>query len=195
MPDPKIQLVLFLGVFFLTVSAGFYAVSLRNLVHAALFLILTFACLGGVFILLNADFLGAVQLLVYVGAVAVLVLFAVMLTRNVSLPGAVTPAAGTGLAGVVLALVVFTCMAASIFADPLAGTGPAVPVMVRDRVNAHSFEPTTAGFSRALIEGHAVAFQIAGLLLTAALMSAILLAQDFRKKQPGSPADPRTGTH
>lgn len=57
-------------------------VLLKNIVHSALFLILAFVGVAGIYILLNAEFLAAVQILVYAGAIAILIVFAVMLTRR-----------------------------------------------------------------------------------------------------------------
>lgn len=59
-------------------------VSLKNIFHCALFLILCLSSVAGIFILLNAEFLAAAQVLVYVGAVAILIIFAVMLTSELA---------------------------------------------------------------------------------------------------------------
>jgi NADH-quinone oxidoreductase subunit J len=67
----------------LTVGGGFGVVSSRNLIHAALYLIVSLFGVAGYFVLLEAPFLSAVQVLVYIGAIAVVVIFAVMLTRSV----------------------------------------------------------------------------------------------------------------
>src|ERR1041384_704972 len=68
----------------ITAVGALLAVTLRNLVHCVLSLILFFFGIAAHYFLLRADFLGAVQILIYVGAVAVLILFAIMLTRNVT---------------------------------------------------------------------------------------------------------------
>ena len=68
-----------LGV--VAVAAALLAVTTRQVVHAALWLVVTLAALAGLFLVLGAEFVALVQLLVYVGAVVVLVLFALMLTR------------------------------------------------------------------------------------------------------------------
>ncbi len=65
----------------MTAAAAVLTVTSRNLVHAALFLAVSLAGIAGVFLVLRADFLAMVQLVVYVGAVAVLFLFGLMLTR------------------------------------------------------------------------------------------------------------------
>ncbi|MEM6530183.1 MAG: NADH-quinone oxidoreductase subunit J, partial [Chloroflexota bacterium] len=56
----------------------------RNLVHSALFLILSLFGVAGLFVLLSAPFLAAIQVLVYIGAIAILIIFAVMLTRSMT---------------------------------------------------------------------------------------------------------------
>lgn len=65
-----------------TVIGGLGVVLKKNIVHNSLFMILSFVGVAGLFILLNADFLAAVQILVYAGAVAILIGFGVMLTRR-----------------------------------------------------------------------------------------------------------------
>ena len=66
----------------LLVGSSLAVVLRRNIVHAALFLILVFGAASGIFILLNAEFIAIVQILIYAGAVTILILFAIMLTRN-----------------------------------------------------------------------------------------------------------------
>jgi len=73
--------LVFAVVGLITAAAAFKTVTSTNLVHAALFLAVTLAGIAGVFLVLSADFLALVQLVVYVGAVAVLFLFGLMLTR------------------------------------------------------------------------------------------------------------------
>lgn len=73
--------VIFLVVALITAAGAVMTVISHNLVHAALFLAVTLAGIAGVFLVLRADFLAMVQLVVYVGAVAVLFLFGLMLTR------------------------------------------------------------------------------------------------------------------
>src|SRR2546421_12447187 len=63
------------------VVAALLVVGLRNIVHSALALIVVFAMAAGIYVLLNAEFIAIVQILVYVGAVTILILFALMLTR------------------------------------------------------------------------------------------------------------------
>jgi len=66
------------------IVSAFMVVTLRNIFHCALFLILALFSVAGIFVLLGAEFLAAAQVLIYVGAVAILVIFAIMLTSNLS---------------------------------------------------------------------------------------------------------------
>ena len=66
----------------LTLASAVAAMSLRNLVHCALALTVTFAGLAAFYLQLDAQFVGFAQILVYVGAVAILIVFAILLTRG-----------------------------------------------------------------------------------------------------------------
>jgi NADH-quinone oxidoreductase subunit J len=63
------------------VVAALLVVSMHNIVHSALALVVVFAMAAGIYVLLNAEFIAIVQVLIYVGAVTILILFALMLTR------------------------------------------------------------------------------------------------------------------
>ncbi len=77
--------LLFWIVAIILVGAALMVVMLRNIVHSALALIVVFAMASGIYLLLNAEFIAIVQILIYAGAVAVLILFALMLTRTSNL--------------------------------------------------------------------------------------------------------------
>ncbi|MCI0553820.1 MAG: NADH-quinone oxidoreductase subunit J [Anaerolineae bacterium] len=74
--------IIFLLVAFFTLGSGFMVVTTRNLIHAALWLIATLFGVAVIFALLDAGFLAVVQVVVYIGAIAILFIFAVMLTRK-----------------------------------------------------------------------------------------------------------------
>ena len=67
----------------MAIGAALGVVLVPNLFHAALLLIVVFVAVAGMFILLSAEFLAVVQILIYVGAIAILIIFAIMLTRDV----------------------------------------------------------------------------------------------------------------
>ncbi len=75
--------IIFLFTAALTLGSAIAVVTVRNLVHAALALIVSFFGVAIVFVLLQAGFLAAVQVVLYIGAIAILIIFAIMLTRRV----------------------------------------------------------------------------------------------------------------
>ncbi|TMF12833.1 MAG: NADH-quinone oxidoreductase subunit J [Chloroflexi bacterium] len=130
-----------------TVVGAIGVVTARNVVHSALFLILSLLSVAGIFILLSAEFLAIVQVLIYGGAVTILVLFAMMLTRVRDLPVALD-----GPQRPFAALAAGAFMAVSIFS------------MV-----------STIGND--LFTTWAVPFEVASLVLMVALLGAIVLAR------------------
>lgn len=76
------QQVIFIILAVITLGSALLVVTLRNLFHAALAMMLTFLGIAGVFALLEAGFLAATQLLVYIGAISILIIFAIMMTRR-----------------------------------------------------------------------------------------------------------------
>src|SRR5262245_29650690 len=109
----------------LTAGSAIAAMTLRNLVHCALCLALMFAGLAGVFLQLNAEFVGLVQILVYVGAVAVLIVFAILLTRGTE-PPSPAPIATAAPWGVAIAVAAFFTIAGAVLKSP--GVAPRLAV-------------------------------------------------------------------
>jgi NADH-quinone oxidoreductase subunit J len=75
--------IIFILVAAVTLGGAVMVVTVRNLVHAALWLILTLFGIAVMFVLLNAGFFAVVQVVIYIGAIAILMIFAIMLTRRV----------------------------------------------------------------------------------------------------------------
>ncbi len=82
----SITLLIFFAVAGMTLLGGLLAVVLKDVFRAALGLILSLLGVAGLYLMLAAQFLAAAQVLVYIGGVAVLILFAIMLTKNVRSP-------------------------------------------------------------------------------------------------------------
>jgi NADH-quinone oxidoreductase subunit J len=144
--------------------AAIGVVTMKNIVHAALALVVVLAGVAAQYILLQAEFLGIVQVLIYIGAVLVLFLFGIMLTR--------APMRRTGefdndqkaLAGLV-ALLIFGVLA-YLFADEFGG----------DKL--HLAQPTqTSAIADSIFRTYVVAFEVVSMLLLAALIGAIVLAR------------------
>ena len=147
----------------MTLISALCAMSLRNLVHCALCLALTFLGVAGLFLLLNAGFVAFAQILVYVGAVAILIVFAILLTRWH--PKRTEARRSSHLIlSVPLALVV-----GAILVNAISSTN--LPVAA---VAANS--PSVREIGLALMTSHVIPLEVIGLLLTVALLGAIVLA-------------------
>src|SRR5688572_14155444 len=145
-----------------TIISALAAMSLRNLVHCALCLALTFLGVAGLFLQLNAGFLAFAQILVYVGAVAILIVFAILLTRGAEQP---QEKWSSGLLlSIPLAIVVAAILLNAIFSTALVADARSdIPPAVRD-------------LGIALMTSHVIPLEIIGLLLTVALLGAVVLA-------------------
>jgi len=157
------------------VLGAILAVTLRNLVHCVLALILFFIGIAAHYFLLRADFLGTVQILIYVGAVAVLILFAIMLTRNVT--GTEGPREVLGVkwwSGAAIAAVLAILLKKAILSDPLATVLPA----------GDKAQSSAAEIGKALVAGWVVPLEAIAVLLTAALIGAVVIAlEELRKSR------------
>src|ERR1700744_1551695 len=115
----------FLMLALLTLAGGVAAMTLRHLVHCALALTVAFAGLAALYLNLGAEFAGLAQLLVYVGAIAILMVFVILLTRgDADSASSFSPAS---FAGVVVALAVFAVLAWAVETGGLAGAATARP--------------------------------------------------------------------
>src|SRR5437660_9337799 len=115
----------------LIVVSAIAAMSLRNLVHCALCLMGTFGGLAALFLRLNAQFVGFAQILVYIGAVAILILFAILLTRSSDMrPGEAQTVSVSSWAGIAVALVTFGSLALAVSSSTLLKHPAPKPVTV-----------------------------------------------------------------
>ncbi len=155
--------VAFLVVALITAAAAIRTVTSTNLVHAALFLAVTLAGIAGVFLVLSADFLALVQLVVYVGAVAVLFLFGLMLTRApIGREALDSEHRGLALGVSATLFVLLSGLIIAAFGD--------VRVDVVDG-------PRTADLGLALFRDWVLPFEVLSMLLLAALVGAIVLSR------------------
>jgi NADH:ubiquinone oxidoreductase subunit 6 (subunit J) len=154
-----------------TVLAAGAALSFRNPVHCALCLVLAFAGLAAFYLQLGAEFVGFAQILVYIGAVAILVVFAILLTRTseVGQEPRRFPWAGLGVAAIV-----FLALAGAIRSSGLAAKTPVAEVT-----------PSVKELGLQMFQGsYVLAVEVAGLLLTAALIGAAVIALQEYPKRP-----------
>ncbi len=148
------------------VASALAVVWLRDIFRAALFLVLCFFSVAGVFVILGADFLAAAQVLIYVGAIAVLIIFAIMLTRETQRGSPSGRFRFIAFLVGLLFLVTVTLVVVS--TDWHAITE--IPA-----------EPTTSSLAQALFSGESgfvLPFEIAAVLLLAAIIGAIVLVRE-----------------
>ena len=159
--------VVFGALGLLACCSGVLVVTARNVIHAALWLVVTLGALAACYLLLTADFVAWVQVMIYAGAIVVLLLFAAMLTRAPVGPGqdldsGNRPAAALVAGGVGVTLVTLLVQAfrsAYVDLDRVAGTGAGRPI------------------GDALFRSYVLPFEIASVLLLAALVGAIVLTR------------------
>jgi NADH-quinone oxidoreductase subunit J len=166
-----LQAIFFYLFAFIAVASAFMVIAARNPVHSVLFLILTFFNAAALFLLTGAEFLAMILLVVYVGAVAVLFLFVVMML-DVDFAelkkGALEYAPVGALVGIVLAAELIIVLGGAVFA-PKVGTATAQPIPdAATRSN-------TAALGDVLYTEYVLYFQIAGMILLVAMVGAILL--------------------
>ncbi|PWU09077.1 MAG: NADH-quinone oxidoreductase subunit J [Verrucomicrobia bacterium] len=154
----------------LTVVSAVAVMLLRNLVHCALALAVTFAGLAGIYLQLNAQFVGFAQLLVYVGAVAILIVFAILLTRGRE-PPLQSVFSGSAIVGFGIAIVVFAVLATMTLSSRALG------MEKPGEANA-----SVAQIGEQLMTRYILPLEVAGLLLTVALIGAVIIA--MRDKEP-----------
>ena len=154
----------------ITLVGACAAMMLRGLVHCALAVAVAFAGLGTLYLNLGAQFLGLAQLLVYVGAIAVLIVFVILLTRGGESDSPPLSPAALPITGLVVAACIFAVLAWAVFhsfAVHPAGT-PATPATVRE-------------LGTVLMDGYVLPLEVIGLMLTAALIGAVIVA--MKEKQ------------
>ena len=151
---------LFILLAVLTLGGGLGVVLSRNVVHAALALLLSLIAVAGVYLILFAEFLALVQVLIYGGAVTIVLLFAIMLTRGSEYPR-ISDNRQWPLA--VAALGILGVLIPSFFINSVK--------------NTEAQSPAFADLANSLFTRWAIPFEIASLVLLVALIGAIVIAR------------------
>lgn len=162
--------VIFLVLGLTTFISAIMVVTSPQLIHAGLWLILALAGIAGLFVLLEAPFLAVVQVVIYIGAISILIIFAIMLTRRLG-AGASQQVNNLWPGAVVVALIIFSALTFLILQSPqLTVTASELPaessVLLED-------------LGRALVDvdRFILPFELASVLLLAALIGAIYIAR------------------
>lgn len=160
----------FLILAVITIAGTVAAMALRNLVHCVLALTLGFAGLAALYLQLGAQFVGFTQILVYVGAVAILAVFVIMMTQHPT-QAAESMFSSFWLAGSLIAALVFVVLAWAIHSSNLPS----------DIMSPHP-EAAVRPIGDALMHKYVLPLEIMGLLLTAALIGAVILAMHEKRR-------------
>jgi NADH-quinone oxidoreductase subunit J len=166
--------VLFLLLGAVAVGSALLVVTTARLVHSALWLVVTLGALAGCYLLLAAEFVAWVQVLIYVGAVVVLLLFALMLTRAPTGPQLDATSGNR-----VVAAVVAVAVAAVLVTTVVAGFG-AARLSLRDTLLG-----SAANTGEAIFRHWVLPFEVLSVLLLAALVGAIALSRPAAAGEDG----------
>ena len=155
--------LLFMTLAGVMLISGLLVVTMRNIIRCALAMIVCFAALAGLYVIASAPFVAAAEVLVYIGAISVLVLFAIMLTQTKAAPSKLvfqTQAGPAAAAGILLAIVI-----------TLAVVSTAWPV-------SNTLNPTdTRSVAEALFGSFVLPFEVVSVLLLAAVVGGVFLAK------------------
>ncbi len=149
---------------FMSVLFAICVISVKNAVHSAIFLIFTILSIAGIFFMLNAEFLGAVQILVYAGGIMVIYLFIIFLIKLEEVGGRRRNAFLYIVSSIILLLV----------------AGEIVYLLIKKA--SYPFPPPTKAldlktFSDVLLKNYVIPFELASLLLIGAMIATIYLAR------------------
>jgi NADH-quinone oxidoreductase subunit J len=165
-----VQWIFFVILSVITIGGAILVVADRNLFHGALWLLVSLFGVAGLFVMLSAPFFAAVQVLVYMGAIVILIIFAIMLTQHVM--GHREEVNTRWLLGMVMSLLAFLI---TVFILVLANNSALLTT-----AEVPTLGDSVANFGKALVDQnqYALPFELASLLLVAAMIGAIVIARD-----------------
>ena len=169
--------VIFWIIAVILVGSALLVVTQRNIVHSALALVIVFAMAAGIYLLLNAEFIAIVQILIYVGAVTILILFALMLTRTSNIQLNSNPINKQWWLAVIVstfvgAIIVYAAaVSPHAVADVSNGSGQ-LPAGISNvaRIGQLLYSPTTYSY--------VLPFEIASVVLLVAIVGAIVIGRE-----------------
>jgi len=160
-----IKLIIFNIFILLSIIPSFWVAFSSDIVHAAFSLLFTFFGVAGLYVLLGADFIGVVQVIIYIGGILVLIIFGVMMTERgkmlrltVQLPGRIFAA--------ILSLIILVGLVLAVIRTPW----PIVP-------SPAAPGPTSAAMGELILSKYLIPFEVVALLLLASLVGAVLIVR------------------
>jgi len=155
---------------FVMIFAGLLVVTMRDIIRCGLAMIVCFGALAGIYVILGAPLIAAAQVIVYIGAISVLILFAIMLTQTKDAPSRLvfqSQAIPAAIASVIIAVVVALAIAATDWHE------------ATERVRV-----ATDALSTVLFNQYVLPFEVVSVMLLAAVIGGVFLA----KREPGGPS-------
>ena len=152
------------------IGAGLLVVTMRDIIRCGLAMIVCFGALAGIYVIIGAPLIAAAQVIVYIGAISVLILFAIMLTQTKDAPSRLvfqSQAIPAAFASVIIAVVVALAIAATDWGE------------ATERVRV-----ATDALSKVLFDQYVLPFEIVSVMLLAAVIGGVFLA----KREPGGPS-------
>jgi NADH-quinone oxidoreductase subunit J/NAD(P)H-quinone oxidoreductase subunit 6 len=152
------------------IGAGLLVVTMRDIIRCGLAMIVCFLALAGIYVLMGAPLIGAAQVIVYIGAISVLVLFAIMLTQTKDAPSRLvfqTQAVPAAIAAIVVAVLIALAVAATDWGEA-----------------ARRIRVSSQFLAQELFDSFVLPFEIVSVLLLAAVIGGVFLA----KREPGGPS-------
>jgi NADH:ubiquinone oxidoreductase subunit 6 (subunit J) len=152
------------------VGSGLLVVTMRDIIRCGLAMIVCFAALAGIYVLIGAPLIGAAQVIVYIGAISVLILFAIMLTQTKDAPARLVFQTQAGAAAIA-SVVIVVLIALAISATDWGGLSERVRI-------------ATNSMAKVLFTDFVFPFEVVSVLLLAAVIGGVYLA----KREPGGPS-------
>jgi NADH-quinone oxidoreductase subunit J len=162
--------ILFFVLAEILIGSGLLVVTLRDIIRCGLAMIVCFGALAGIYVIAGAPLVAGAQVLIYIGAISVLILFAIMLTQTKDAPAVLvfqTQSLGAGIAAIILALLIALTVGATDWKS------------LPERVHT-----ATDQLARVLFADYVLPFEIVSVLLLAAVVGGIFLA----KREEGGPS-------
>ncbi|MDH3445542.1 MAG: NADH-quinone oxidoreductase subunit J [Deltaproteobacteria bacterium] len=160
----EISTVVFYLIAVITVGSAVVVAFSGNIIYSAFSLLGTFMGVAGIYVFLGADFVAGVQVLIYVGGILVLILFAVMLTHRITDVEITNRSAGRIPALIIIAVFLFLLLQ-TVNDTPWA------------KVKEVAYQPTTAKIGELFLEEYLLPFELASLVLLAAMIGAVVLSR------------------
>ena len=168
----------FYALAFLIIAAAIFVVTSKNIFHSAIYLIMALFGVAGIYVLLQAPFLAAAQVLIYVGAVSMLMIFAIMLTARI-VDQSIRHTNEQVLTGLLVSLGLLAVLVYSLWHTPFPVSTAPMP------------EGAGGTIGKLLLTQFVLPFEIVSVLLLGALIGAVVIAKkDTARTESGSPTTP-----